>query len=310
MKNTTVSHLPGKFLSKKDSVPDRIDIDLYADEAPGAENITFPNLPFEYRHPRLSVLLPPPERRTGTMVLIIPGGGYMYCSYEGPEGFGAAKFFTDRGICAAVLQYRRNMFRKPDGSLELIYRENVALADAERAMQLLRARASSCWKIQHDRIGALGFSAGGHIACCMAVHAGEHTENMQLARIPDAARPDFLVLAYSLISMAPPWSGEIWRSNLLGKEFSPAAAHYYSCQNYVSAKFPPAFLMVADDDFTVHDMEEFDRALNGKHCAHEFLRLNRGGHGFGLGSVDAAATDGPASWPRHLEDFLKKQNLL
>lgn len=285
----------------------RIEIDIWGGPASGSEAVRdIPGLPFEYVTPRLTVLLPEPEKRNGSFVLIVPGGGYMYCSAMGGEGFKAAEWLRDRGIGAAVLQYRRNVFQDKEKKLNRIYDANVALEDAVRSMRIVRSHAEE-WGIAADRIGVMGFSAGGHIAATMAVHpaAGDPAAADVLDRFP--TRPDFMVLAYPLISMAPPWGGAIWRDNLLGKEFDPKLAEYYSCQNYVTPATPPAFIVTAGDDFTVKDSFAMVNAMREKRVPCEFHLFERGGHGYGMTKPDNPVT---ASWPGLLENWLKLRGVI
>jgi acetyl esterase/lipase len=263
-------------------------------------------LPFEYVTPRLTVLLPEPGKRNGAFVLVVPGGGYMYCSAMGGEGFQAAEWLRDRGIGAAVLQYRRNIFQDKDKNLNRVYDANVALEDAMRSMRIVRSHAGE-WGIAPDRIGVMGFSAGGHIAATMAVHpmAGDPAAADVLGRFP--TRPDFMILAYPLICMAPPWGGARWRDNLPGENFAPQLAEYYSCQRFVTPETPPAFIVTAGDDFTVQDSQAMVDAMREKRIPCEFHLFERGGHGYGMTKPDHPVTD---CWPGLLENWFKRRGII
>jgi acetyl esterase/lipase len=285
----------------------KLEIDIWGGPAPGSEAVAkMQGLPFEYVTPRLTVFLPDQEKRNGTFVLVVPGGGYMYCSARGGEGFKAAEWLRDRGIGAAVVQYRRNIFQDRDKTMNRVYDANVALEDSERSMRIVHAHAKE-WGIDSDRIGIMGFSAGGHIAATMAVHPKPGNPNAGDVLERQPTRPAFMVLAYSLISMAPPLGGAIWRDNLLGKGFDPKRADYYSCQKHVTKNTPPAFIVTAADDFTVEDSLVMVKAMRAKRVPCEYHLFEHGGHGYGMTKPDNPVTE---SWPLLLQNWLTHRGLI
>lgn len=299
-----MSMMTALFVRGADS---QIYIDVWGGAAPGSEAAAkMKGLPFEYVTPRLKVFLPPKEKRNGSFVLVVPGGGYMYCSYMNGEGFKAAEWLRDRGVGAAVLQYRRNIFQDKEKKLNRIYDDNVALEDAMRSMRIIRSHAKE-WGIDSERIGAMGFSAGGHITATMAVHPekGDPSSSDSLRKF--STKPAFIILAYPLISMAPPWGGVRWRDNLLGKDFDPKKAEYYSCQNYVTADTPPAFIVTAGDDFTVKDSLAMLKAMREKRVPCEFHIFECGKHGYGMTKPNNPVTK---FWPALLEEWLKRRGAI
>ena len=281
----------------------REEIKIWDGPAPGSGAVAnIPGLPPEFVTPTLTVLLPEAKRHNnGAFILIVPGGGYVYCSAVG-EGTKVAEWLVSRGIGAGVVRYRRNMFE--DGKTKRqtrVYDKNVALEDAMRAMRIVRSRASA-WGLKAGGVGVMGFSAGGHIAATMAVHPAKGDPSAADALDRFSARPDFAVLAYPLISMAPPWGGACWRDNLLGKNFDPALAEYYSCQKQVTTDTPPCFLVCTADDFTLRDTLAMNQALGEKSVPHELHVFERGGHGYGISKPGLAVT---ACWPGLLEVWLK-----
>jgi acetyl esterase/lipase len=158
--------------------------------------------------PAITVHLAPPEKANGAAVLICPGGGYggLMMSYEGHD---IAKWLNDQGVAGIVLQYRIRPYQHP-----------APMLDAQRAMRLARSHAAE-WKLDPQRIGVMGFSAGGHVASTLGTHfdAGNATSADPIERL--GCRPDFMVLVYPVISMGEKGHAGS-RQNLLGK--NPSAA--------------------------------------------------------------------------------------
>ena len=209
--------------------------------------------------PVLKVFLPAAKKATGRAVVICPGGGYEHLcmDYEGTEW---APFFNDMGIAAIVLKYRM-----PHGN------PSVPVSDAEEAMRLVRRNARS-WHINATDVGIMGFSAGGHLASTVAVHA------------KDDARPDFQVLFYPVITMMPSFTHIGSHDNLLGKDARKKDEQHYSNDMHVTRLTPRACVILADDDDVV-------QPANGVNYYTELYRHDvpaslfvypNGGHGFGI----------------------------
>ena len=159
--------------------------------------------------PTLTIYAPPRERNTGIAVVICPGGGYAFLSRD-KEGVNVARWLQARGITGAVLKYRLpSPDRVPSGHL-------ISLLDAQRAIRIVRERAGE-FGIKTNRVGILGFSAGGHLAACVATKFASPVPNPveDVRRV--SCRPDFCALIYPVVSMlTSAHSGS--RTNLLGRD--------------------------------------------------------------------------------------------
>lgn len=218
--------------------------------------------------PTLSIYLPEKETATGAAVLIIPGGGYWIVA-AGHEGEDVARWFNTMGIAAGVLKYRL-----PDERLWSDPKA-VPLQDAEKGMRLLRQNAAD-WNIDPQKIGVLGFSAGGHLAATLCTRW--HTE-------ADASliKPDWAVLVYPVISFEEQGHRGSCES-LLGKDASPELIRLYSAEHQVSAFTPPTFLVHSADDKGVSPLNSilYFSALRGANVPAELHLFESGGHGYGL----------------------------
>lgn len=223
--------------------------------------------------PTLTVFLPPPEKANGTAVVICPGGGYTNLAI-GHEGYEIAKKLNQSGITAFVLKYRI-----PSDST-MIDKTTGPLQDAQRAIQLVRQNAAG-WGVKPERIGILGFSAGGHLASTAGTHFAKATIDNP-AQI--SLRPDFMILLYPVISFSDSIGHRGSRNNLLGQPPTPEKIWEYSNELQVSPQTPPAFLVHAGDDKTVPVQNSlyFYEALQRNGVPAELHIYPKGGHGFGL----------------------------
>jgi GH43 family beta-xylosidase/acetyl esterase/lipase len=208
-----------------------------------------------------------PARTNGTAVVICPGGGYGGL-VVGAEGHGIARWLNTQGITGVVLEYRL-----PAG------RPFVPLLDAQRALRIARANARS-WGLNPERIGIMGFSAGGHLAATAGTHfdAGDPQAGDPVARV--SCRPDFMILIYPVINMGAKAHGAC-KFNLLGGNPTPDLVELFSNEKQVTARTPPAFLAHAQDDRVVspeHSQDFYD-ALQRQQVAAKYLKLPSGGHG-------------------------------
>ena len=223
--------------------------------------------------PSLTVFLPSKKNATGSAVIICPGGGYtnLAMGYEGTE---VAKRFNESGIAAFVLKYRI-----PDDST-MLNKEIGPLQDAQRALQVLRVRSGE-WGINPNRIGIMGFSAGGHLAST----AGTHFDKNYIPNPTHISlRPDFIILIYPVISFTDSLAHAGSEHNLLGPNPSPEKIIEYSNEMQITDRTPPAFLVHAKDDETVPyaNSVAFAEALKTHHIPHEIYLYDKGGHGFGM----------------------------
>lgn len=237
----------------------------------------------------LLVFLPKEEKRTSMAVVICPGGGYGHLSIK-HEGEEMARWLNELGITAVVLKYRM-----PNG------RHRIPLADVQRAMRWIRARAED-WNIDPQKIGIAGFSAGGHLASTLATHfdSGNPKAQDRLARL--SCRPDFVVLFYPVISMKSGLTHIGSRKALLGTQPTQEVIEKYSNELHVSAKTPPVFLVHCDDDATVSPLNSvvFYQALKKHRIPAVMYIFPTGGHGWGMRDSFAYYPE----WTRLLEKWL------
>ena len=223
--------------------------------------------------PTLAVYLPPAGTANGTAVVVCPGGGYTHLAMT-HEGTEIARMLNGMGIAAFVLKYRlpsdETMMDKTIGPLQ----------DAQRAIQLVRERAAD-WGVNTNRVGIMGFSAGGHLASTVGTHFGkayiDNKNNISL-------RPDFMILLYPVISLNENYGHTGSRVALLGPHPDTNLIRKYSNELQVSASTPPTFLVHAGDDRTVPVVNSlyFYEALQHRGIPAEMHIYPQGGHGFGL----------------------------
>ncbi|HTG39638.1 alpha/beta hydrolase [Sphingomonas sp.] len=263
--------------------PPRETFDLWPGKAPGAP-ATLPQLVRygpEGRElwlrgipaPTLSVYRP--TRPNGVGVLSIPGGGYGFVSVEN-EGHNVAKVLNALGYTVFVLVYRL----PGEGWAD---RADVPLQDAQRAMRLIRARATS-FGVDPERIGILGFSAGGHLAGSLMTRHNDSVYRAVDAADRQSARPDFAGLIYAVTALR--WNGEFNNSgrNLLGAQPGAAAVARQDVTPRIDSETPPMFLLHAGDDGLVPlemslSLIAAARAAKRPVDAHLY---DTGGHGFGM----------------------------
>ncbi len=234
-------------------------INLWPGPAPVGDGTVDPSIP--------SVTVYRPTLANGTSIVICPGGGYSSVVIE-PEGHGIARWLNGYGITGIVLEYRL-----PQG------RPFVPLLDAQRAIRLARSKARE-WKDNPDRLGIMGFSAGGHLAAT----AGVRFDNGNLKAADPiercSCRPDFMILIYPLIILGDK-KLEGCKNNLLGTEAAAELTDFFSCEKQVTRQTPPAFLAHAQNDRVVAPDHSrlFIEALSAKGVAAEYLKLPEGDHG-------------------------------
>lgn len=234
---------------------------LWREQAPNGDG-TFTKTTAE-----LKVYLPDAAKANGAAVVICPGGGYIRHVVD-REGYPIAEWLNAHGIAAILLEYRL-----PEG------RPMVPLLDAQRTLRITRAKAAE-WKIDPNRVGILGFSAGGHVASTAGTHfdAGNAAADDPVERL--SCRPDFMLLVYPVITMGEgTHTGS--KLKLLGSEPKPVLVALFSNETQVSSRTPPAFLAHAVDDKPVppDNSRNFAAALRAHGVPVEYLELPSGGHG-------------------------------
>ncbi|MCF6130082.1 alpha/beta hydrolase [Flavobacterium sp. AS60] len=215
-----------------------------------------------------------PKKANGTAILIFPGGGYDHLSIL-KEGKKIAQWLNSLEITAFVLKYRlpsdKIMNDKSIGPLQ----------DAQGAMRLIRRNANT-WNINPNKIGVIGFSAGGHLAALLSTH---YNENTYPKSDTISARPDFSLLIYPVISMKNEIGHKSSRNYLLGENPTDEAIQKFSCELSVNKDTPPTFLVHAANDKSVpvENSIVYFLALKKNNAPAEMHVYENGGHGFGLG---------------------------
>ena len=221
--------------------------------------------------PTLTVFVPAPGTANGTAVIICPGGGYARLAIDS-EGYDVAKRLNEMGVTAFVLKYRLpNDESQPD-------KTTAPLLDAQQALRLVRLQATR-YNVNPERIGIMGFSAGGHLAATAGTRFAR-----PLGGGSESVRPAFLVLLYPVISFNDSLRHANSRTNLLGPNPSGEEVRQYSAELQVSAQTPPTFLVHAQDDKTVpvNNSIVFYQACLRHGVPAELHLYPKGGHGFGL----------------------------
>jgi len=249
---------------------------LWPDGAPGAVGKQ------DEDRPTLTIYLPE-GKASGAGVVICPGGGYAHLAME-KEGSEIAAWLNKLGLAGFVLKYR----------LGPRYHHPAQLDDAHRALRYVREHATELG-IKTDRVGIWGFSAGGHLAATAATHFEAGT------------RPDFLILAYPVITFETPYAHSGSRKNLLGAAPDAKVVHNLSNETQVTAETPPTFLFHTDGDKGVpaENSVLFYLALRKAGVPAELHIYERGPHGVGLAEKDPVLS----SWPARLADWLTLRGL-
>nr|WP_319997317.1 alpha/beta hydrolase [uncultured Draconibacterium sp.] len=223
--------------------------------------------------PDLYFYAAPAEKSTGTAVVICPGGGYSGLAIR-HEGLQVAQWFNSVGITAFVLTYRQ-----PDDAIM----ENKSigpLQDGQRAIRLVRRHAKE-WGINPEKVGIMGFSAGGHVASTISTH---YNEKVYDAIDSTNARPNFSLLIYPVISMDSTITHSGSRVNLLGNSPAPEQVMHFSNEFQVNEQTPPAFVVhsLDDDVVPVQNSIKYALAMKKYHVPCELHIYESGGHGYGM----------------------------
>lgn len=230
--------------------------------------------------PRMKVFRP--ARPNGAALLVTPGGGYSVIVIDA-EGYQVGPWLSERGWTVFVLYYRL----PGEGWAN---RANVPLADAQRAMRLIRSRATHDG-FDPDKVGAMGFSAGGHVCADLATRYDEQVYTPIDTADRLSARPAIAAPIYAVQSMSAPLAHGGSRAMLLGPDATPAMEHAHSTAHHVTANTPPFFMAHAEDDTVVSVENTLDMraALKAAGIKVETHLFTAGEHGFGL--------PGPAAEP-------------
>jgi len=241
---------------------------------------------------RLDVYEVPDSIRNGVSVIICPGGSYHHLGIF-HEGSDVAKWLNSNGITAFVLKYRVGMYG---------YHHPAMIQDIQRAIQFVRENAS-LYHIDVNKLGAMGFSAGGHLVVMAgALHNENYLEKLGI-QTKVSLRPDFVVPVYPVVSMQDSLAHLRSRKNLLGKNYTKEIMDKFSMELQIPVDMPPVFLVTAKDDPVVkfHNSVELDKALTNRNIKHKFLLYEVGGHGYGMSEKRGGET---AKWNLVFKDWL------
>ena len=237
-----------------------------------------------------------PRGSSGTAIVVAPGGGYGALAIE-HEGRQWAYWYNAMGITAFVLKYR----------LGPRYHHPIELGDAQRAIRTVRSRAAE-FNIVPDRIGMMGFSAGGHLTSTAGTHfdSGKADSSDPIERV--SSRPDFLILGYPVISFDPAVTHAGSLRNLLGENPDPKLVENLSNDLQVTAQTPPTFIFHTTNDAAVpvENSLRFYLALKKAKVPVEMHLFENGPHGVGMALNDPSLS----SWPNLLMNWLRARGML
>jgi acetyl esterase/lipase len=233
--------------------------------------------------------------RPATAIIVCPGGGYTRLAAD-HEGRAVAEWLNSIGVSAFVLKYRLKEYGHP-----------APLRDVLRAVRLLR-RDAARWGIAPDRIGVLGFSAGGHLAASAGTLFDDPDGRTGATLDAVSARPDFLVLVYPVIRLIGPAAHTGSGKSLLGENATPEMLERYSLDTRVTKDTPPAFLVHGGTDTAVpaENSVLFYLALRRAGVPAEMHLYREGAHGIGLRPGNGPISD----WPKRCAEWMAAKGLI
>lgn len=244
------------------------------------------------------IVYPAKKKTTDATVIICPGGGYGILAID-HEGYDIAKWFNERGMTAFVLKYRLPQEDLFDND------EIRPLQDAQQAIRLVRKNAVK-YGISPDKVGIMGFSAGGHLASTASTHF-----NTQVGEITDpsvSVRPDFSLLIYPVITFNDKFTHFGSRDNLIGKNPPVEKIEWYSNDKQVTKDTPPTFLVsTTDDGVQPENSIAYFLACKKNKVPVEMHIYEKGGHGYGLKKKGRGPVE---TWALRMEDWLKDRKLM
>ncbi len=266
---------------------------LWPDGAPGARGGA------DGDKPSLTIYLPDADKATGAAVVICPGGGYGHLAID-HEGHQIAQWLNSLGVAGFILKYRHS--RSGAG-----YGHPYPLMDAQRAIRTVRCRAGE-FGVDPQRIGILGFSAGGHLTTTAGTHFDKGDPNAADPIDRASCRPDFMVPVYAVIAFGEPYTHRGSQNNLIGADADAELVKSLSNEKQVTPETPPTFLVHTDEDTAVPSENSvyFYLALRKARVPAELHIYRRAPHGVGLGKGR-----GPIeNWPMECAAWMKDLGLL
>ncbi len=246
--------------------------------------------------PTLTLYNPGEKLKNGCSVVICPGGGYWKIAMD-HEGIEVAKWLNAHGITAFILKYRK----APD------YQHPAPMLDVKRAIRWVRFHAAD-FQIDPNKIGILGFSAGGHLASTASTHFDHGDSEASDPIDRRSSRPNFSILLYPVISFTTEYTHQGSKRNLLGENPDSKLVKQFSNELQVKEETPPAFLMHASGDTGVPAENSilYYMALRKMNIPAEMHIFEKGGHGFGLAPEDPVLSQ----WPGLCIQWMKSRELI
>lgn len=240
----------------------------------------------------------PDSLRTGVCAIVCPGGSYHHLGMK-HEGYAVAKYLNTKGISAFVLRYRvgSNGYHYP-----------AMIEDLQRAIQYVTDNGQRL-KIDTNKIGVIGFSAGGHLVTMAgAMHSYNFLKQYDIHTSANL-RPNFVVAVYPVVSMQDNIAHKRSRRNLLGNRPLQKMIDSLSLEHHIPPDMPPTLIVASHDDPVVNPRNStaLDSALNAQKITHKFLLYQTGGHGFGLGKDQQSEI---SNWKNKLITWLSYINVL
>jgi acetyl esterase/lipase len=265
------------------ALPEPVAIKLWPDGLPDGKPLDKPEETKVARtarvsEPMLFVYQPPKDKANGTAVVICPGGGYNILAID-KEGHVLARWFNEMGVTAFLLKSRLRDYKQPS-----------PLLDAQQAIRTVRGRAAE-WNVDANRVGIMGFSAGGHLAGATSnARPVELTHERYRAFNAIDCRPNFSMLIYPVV----PQAGDKWVKDM----YTPID---------ITAATPPAFLVTTKDDPIPSQLSiDYAAACTKAGVPAEIHLYDKGGHGYGLGQSGGEV----AEWPAACAAWLKGRGLI
>ncbi len=216
----------------------------------------------------------PKDNNTGVAVIIFPGGSYSHTMGIATEGFGVAEWLNSQGVNAFVVKYRTG---------NKGYHHPAMIEDAQYAIHYVRQHAKE-YGIHTDKVGAMGFSAGGHLVTMTGAFSKENHIARSGVKDDISLRPDFVVPVYPVVSMNDDIAHVRSRRNLLTRRYTPEEQAKFSMELSIPPHMPPTLVVTAKDDPVVkyENSVRLDRSLTKARIPHKFLLYETGGHGYGM----------------------------
>ena len=248
------------------------------------------------------------DRAGAPSVVICPGGSYCWLDVRG-EGVEVAEWLQSRGVSAFLLQYRTAGFGAYLTRYRYVARGNRhpdMICDVQRAIRYVRENAAE-YGIDPDRLGVLGFSAGGHLAMCAACYSATDYTDLPQGPSKVSLRPAFVGAIYPVVTMEGKYAHKRSRRGLLGEwgKSNRQLRDSLSVEKHIPSDCPPVFIINCKDDPVVdwHNSVLLDEALTKAGIEHTYIQYEKGRHGFGVSEV--YGSEESREWKYRFVEWLK-----